>query len=201
MPTDTFFPDTHYHVCHHANSEELLFRSDENYRYLLRLTVKYICPVANVLAYCLMPNHFHLLIRTCGLETLQDKMRQKPKTESPDSFLIQQFSNLCNAYSKAFNRLYNRRGALFRRTLQRKHITNDRQLLNTLIYIHQNPVHHGFTPNWEDWQYSSVHNYLTEKPGNVSTKDIYQKIGTKLEFRKMHEEFALADLQEDLLEV
>lgn len=97
--------------------------------------------------------------------------------------------------------MYSRRGALFRRTLQRKRITNDRQLLNTLIYIHQNPVHHGFTHNWEDWRYSSVHNYLAEKPGNVSTEDMYLKIGSKVEFKRIHEEFDLVDIQEDLLEV
>ncbi len=56
-------PERFYHVYNHANGEENLFRQEENYHYFLKLWTKYIEPIADTFAYCLMPNHFHSLIR------------------------------------------------------------------------------------------------------------------------------------------
>lgn len=56
-------PDQIYHIYNHANGEELLFREDENYNYFLKRLKHYLHPVVKIYAYCLLPNHFHLLIR------------------------------------------------------------------------------------------------------------------------------------------
>ena len=52
-----------YHIYNHANEAENLFREAENYRYFLKQWQKHIQPIANTLAYCLMLNHFHFLIK------------------------------------------------------------------------------------------------------------------------------------------
>ena len=54
----------HYHIYNRGNNRENLFVQARNYPYFLRLYAKYILPVAETFAYCLMPNHFHFLIRT-----------------------------------------------------------------------------------------------------------------------------------------
>ncbi len=61
--TEILIPEATYHVYNRANGSERLFRSEENYRYFLRQYQSYINPIAHTFCYCLMPNHFHFLIR------------------------------------------------------------------------------------------------------------------------------------------
>ena len=61
----------YYHIHHHANGFENIFKSEENYRFFLEKYKFYISPVANTLAYCLMPNHFHFLIKIKSEEELK----------------------------------------------------------------------------------------------------------------------------------
>lgn len=74
--------------------------AERNYRYFLQLYARHIEPVAETLAYCLLPNHFHLLIRV--------REPQSPQAVAPS----QAFSNWFNAYARAFNRRYGRSSAL-----------------------------------------------------------------------------------------
>ena len=55
--------DTIYHVYNHGNGEDLIFREVENYRFFLKRFKTYINPIAKIYAYCLMPNHFHFLLK------------------------------------------------------------------------------------------------------------------------------------------
>ena len=79
------YPETVYHIYNHANGEENIFRSNENYYYFLKKYTEYIHPIAETHAYCLMPNHFHLMVRIRSekeiLEYLQVK---KPTLLTPD---------------------------------------------------------------------------------------------------------------------
>jgi REP element-mobilizing transposase RayT len=67
---DIFEQETYYHVFNHAIGKENLFHTTENYYYFLKKYVQYISPVIDTLAYCLMPNHFHLLIKVKPEQTL-----------------------------------------------------------------------------------------------------------------------------------
>ena len=55
--------DTYYHIYNHANGDDNLFREQKNYPFFLEKYHQHIDPIANTIAYCLMPNHFHLLIK------------------------------------------------------------------------------------------------------------------------------------------
>lgn len=56
-------PGRFYHVLNRGNNRENLFVEKRNYRYFLQLYAQFLSPIADTYAYCLMPNHFHLLIR------------------------------------------------------------------------------------------------------------------------------------------
>ena len=56
-------PDHFYHIYNHANGIENLFRTEDNYHYFLKKYHQHISPIAETWAYCLMPNHFHFLVR------------------------------------------------------------------------------------------------------------------------------------------
>ncbi|MBE61112.1 MAG: transposase, partial [Flammeovirgaceae bacterium] len=120
-------PGLYYHVYNHANGDENLFRREENYHYFLNLWAKHIEPIADTYAYCLMPNHFHALIRIKELDIIEAKIAMSDEV-TIETFISRTFSNFFNAYAKAFNKMYDRRGSLFNRPFKAKEIDNDQYL-------------------------------------------------------------------------
>jgi hypothetical protein len=72
-----------------------------------------------------------------------------------------QFSNLLNAYAKAFNKLNNRMGSLFMHTFKRKQINDATYLRNVVLYIHKNPMESNLCKNISGWKYSSYQEILS----------------------------------------
>ena len=159
-----------YHIYNHANGNENIFREEENYRFFLQQYKKHLADVVDTYAYCLMPNHFHFLIRIKASEELKDltlqsetfpKFRTLEKLESAQypQFVSKQFSNLFSSYTQAFNKKYNRKGSLFMKNFNRKPIESIEQWQETFLYIHLNPIKHKFSKKMEDWKWSSWHAY------------------------------------------
>ncbi|WP_084370450.1 hypothetical protein [Reichenbachiella faecimaris] len=144
---EKFQPDIFYHLVNHAVGDESLFRTDENYHYFLRKYAYYISSVSDTVCYCLMPNHIHIRIRTHSEEVLQKHQKYKGDFHK---LIMQQISNLLNAYTKAYNKKYERKGALWVDYTKRFEIETDRHLTTVINYIHQNPIKHGFTQNLND---------------------------------------------------
>ena len=121
-------PGLFYHIFNRGNNREDLFREERNYLYFLKLYKKYITPIADTFAYCLLKNHFHLLIRIKTEEEIIHpiiKIRRSgdSKSDLNEINFSKQFSNLFNAYSKAINKGYNRTGSLFERPFHRIPVT------------------------------------------------------------------------------
>ena len=194
-------PETVYHVYNHANGSENLFRTEDNYRYFLHKYATYIHPIAETYAYCLMPNHFHVMIKVRDEQTLieyftnykEEETKQLSSTlnltglTNLSGLVSKQFSNLFNAYSKAYNKKYERRGSLFERPFKRKAIANDQYFTQLIAYIHLNPIKHGFCNNLFDWPHSSIHSYLSKKESKLNKSYLEEWFGSKallLEFHK-----------------
>jgi putative transposase len=152
--------DCYYHIYNQGNNKEDIFKEAMNYNHFLNLMKKYIVPVAEILSYCLMKNHFHLLIHTKELETNQT--------------FSQAISNLCNAYAKAINKKYNRTGSLFRVRYRRKKVTNENYLKQLIVYINLNPVYHGFTKNVYAYKYSSLMILLSKRKTFLSRTEVLE---------------------------
>lgn len=123
-------PEGIYHLFNHAVGRENLFRNAENYRYFLDRYLIHLEPVVQTYAYCLLPNHFHLLVRVRSRQELIKNLNLQgfQNLEGLESKIYRRFSNLFNAYAKAYNKSYGRRGALFCHNFQRKSIGNDPEL-------------------------------------------------------------------------
>ncbi|MBK7873636.1 MAG: hypothetical protein IPJ74_24705 [Saprospiraceae bacterium] len=67
---DSFQPELFYHVFNHVVGHEYLFRQNDNYVYFLQKYSQYMHPLWDTYAYCLMPNHFHFLIKVKSLSEL-----------------------------------------------------------------------------------------------------------------------------------
>jgi len=98
------------------------------------------------------------------------------------------FSHLFNAYAKYFNKKYKRHGSLFEREFKRKQIVNLRQLKNTLLYIHNNPVHHHFCSHPMEYPWSSYLTYISIKPTKIRREEAIGWFNDKAEFVTKHDE-------------
>lgn len=182
---EQFQPDAYYHIVNHAVGRENLFLTEDNYRYFLQRYAHYIPSVCITLAYCLMPNHIHILVKTHSEEVLT----KHPKFKSSfHKLIMQQFSNLLNAYAKAYNKKYERKGALWIDYTKRFEITNDRYLTAVINYIHQNPIKHGFTDDLKDWLFSSYQSMLSSKTTLLSRNEVLQWFGNKERYTQFHRE-------------
>lgn len=149
---------TYYHIYNHANGDDNLFREAKNYDFFLKKYHQHIDPIADTVAWCLMPNHFHLLVKIKKEEDIASvfpKFRTLEKLEDRSKFLSKRFSNFFSSYTQAFNKVYKRRDSLFIKNFKRKEILDDDYLQNIVLYIHLNPVKHGFTKRIEDWKHHS----------------------------------------------
>lgn len=182
-------PSGLYHVLNHANGAENIFRNDGNYRYFLQQYAKYIYPIAATYAYCLLPNHFHLLIRVRSEQVLEKQFellkRQGDKTltafqtlsgfeEDVPKVLSMQFNKLFNGYTQALNKQQKRKGSLFIRPFKRKQINDPLYFFNSLRYIHQNPVRHLLAKNLMDWPYNSIHAYLQRNESKIARDEVFR---------------------------
>ena len=189
-------PEHTYHVYNRGIGSELLFLSNENYRYFLRKYDNYIAPVADTFCYCLMPNHFHFLIRIKEEKVLKEFFKDKIK--NPDSsidltgfqnlsgLVSRQFSNFFNAYSKAFNKQHHRSGNLFSRPYKRKLISDETYLRKVIHYIHFNPVMAGIVDSLENWEYSSYESIISNKKTKLQKKEVISYFDDLENFKFCH---------------
>ena len=192
-------PDKYYHIYNHGNGNENIFKSDANFIYFLQQYTKHINPLTHTFAYCLMPNHFHFMVRIKHEEELMKFFKNKLASKDPKSFksildlndisklLSQQFSNFFNAYTKAFNKQHNRKGSLFLDNFNRKQVSNEEYFQKLICYIHFNPVHHQFVKCMDDWKYSSYHSLLSAKLTLLKREEVMQWFGDSENFRVFHQ--------------
>ena len=102
----------YYHIYNRGNNGETLFREQRNYPYFLKLYANYIEPVAATYAYCLMSNHFHLLVRIKEYEECKKVCQSLKDWQTYEAvYPSRAFSNLFSTYTKAFNKSYQRTGS------------------------------------------------------------------------------------------
>ncbi|MGD9991965.1 MAG: transposase [Salinivirgaceae bacterium] len=111
VPAIKLVPNKFYHIYNRGINGCALFNEAANYTYFLSLYKKHIHPVAQTYAWVLMRNHFHLLLRIKPFQNPEGF--QGLRNLSAEKRINQQFSNFFNAYTKAFNKRYNRTGSLF----------------------------------------------------------------------------------------
>jgi len=143
-----------YHIYNRGNNGQQIFFSSDNYYYFLKKLQKELLPHCNVLAYCLMPNHFHLMVKIKGIESNSTISRS----------LNVAIGILLRSYTRAIQRQQNIKGSLFQQKTKAKRLkggTND--TINypaiCLHYIHQNPLRAGSVDRLQDWEFSSYAMY------------------------------------------
>ena len=149
--TTPLVPDCYYHIYNRGHNGADIFFEPENYTFFLRQFRKFVCGEhADVIAYALMPNHYHFLLEVRTFEF---------------SRAMQNFSI---SYVKAINKRYKRVGTLYQGSFQAKIIEQNRYLLHLSRYIHLNPVSAGLVDQPEDWEYSSYREFVGLRDGTIT---------------------------------
>ncbi len=147
-----FHAGEYYHIYHRGQDRQKIFFESENYLHFLRLLKKYRDAFEmNLIAYCLMPNHFHLLVQ--------------PKIFDNLSRFV---GRLEQSYAQALNKRYHRRGNLFHNErFRHAHVYSDRYQLLACRYIHFNPKKDGLVASLRDWPFSNYLEFVGAREGEL----------------------------------
>lgn len=133
-----YVPGNYYHIYNRGAHRAPIIRQKANYRFLIQRMKMYSLKYKiNIVAFCLLPNHYHFLLRQDGRKR---------------AGLLPQ--HLFNVYTKAYNKRYNHSGTLFQGSFKVKWVDSQDYLLHLCRYIHANPVLHGLVRKPQDWPWS-----------------------------------------------
>jgi putative transposase len=140
-----------YHVYNRGIDGLPIFASAENYTYLLRKIKQLVQELAlTMLAYCLMPTHYHFVLRQDG--------------DEPISRFVQR---LFGAYTQAYNRQKGRSGPLFEGRFRHVRVDRDEYAVHLCRYVHLNPIQAGLVDRPEQWVYSNYLEWIGGRPGTL----------------------------------
>lgn len=175
---ESFYPGAYYHLYNRGVNREKIFFERENYLFFLRQLRKYFKrELVSIIAYCLMPNHYHLIIylNTNNLANI-----------------MQRFTL---SYSKAINKRYSRVGALFQGPFKAIQVDRNEYLIHLSRYIHLNPVEANIINKAEDWEFSSYRDYIGIRKGTLIAPDI---VLTQFNSRNDYEQFVKKYEEKDI---
>jgi putative transposase len=179
-----FQPNEAYHIYNRGNNRQRIFFTEENYLFFLKKIGDQIKPYCDILCWCLMPNHFHLIVNSTEASC-------KPRSAF-ESKSIQELSYrigvLLSSYTQAINKQNKTTGSLFQQKTKSKILSvgnnPNRQsyLINAMHYCHQNPWKAGLVKKIEDWPYSSFLDYCGLKDDQLCNKELLMQLtGYRLE--------------------
>ena len=189
-----------YHIYNQGNNGQKIFFSRENYLFFLQKMRIYILPYADILSWCLMPNHFHFMVLVnyedlpldsegfAQSEALADINSRRRTFNSSIGIMLRSYTN-------AINKQQQRTGALFRKKTKAECVTcsdgitpsfynttagtqiniidSEKQYPEMCFhYIHQNPVKAGLAKNAGDWEFSSARDYMNVRNGKLVNKEV-----------------------------
>ncbi|MFW5819765.1 MAG: transposase [Bacteroidota bacterium] len=174
-----------YHIYNRGIDKCSLFKEKANYEHFIRLYDKYINPVANTFAWVLMKNHFHFLVKIKNYDEVKEKMKNLPAKKTVLA-PFQYFSNMFNAYSKAFNKKYDRTGSLFENRFKRKLVKDIEYFQYLVLYIHNNPVNHRIVDDPIKYPWSSYMSCVTLKSATIDCQAVVGYFDNLGNFKSMH---------------
>lgn len=184
-------PGMYYHIYNRSNNGENIFIEERNYRYFLQLYSRYIVPVAETYAYCLLRNHFHLAVRIKDIEEFDElgyKQEQGSSKEPCSLSPSKQFATFFGTYTKAINKVYQRTGTLFEGPFKRIPVENPKYLTHLVAYIHRNPQKHGFVHEYREWPFSSYGALIGQKPTKLERDTVLGWFDGQNKFQAFHGE-------------
>ena len=183
-PPRIFESGSFYHVYNRGNRKQQIFLNYEDYERFLNKILEYKKKSGvNILAFCLMPNHFHFLI-------------QQSSPNAISKFL----SDLCNSYSRYFNTKYETVGGLYQGRFKAKKVDKDEYLIHVSRYIHLNPVElfgpsKNLVNNSLAYKWSSLRYYLSSSKNEIVDTNIILNYFSKKNPVEDYKKFVISNIE------
>jgi len=198
-----FEPSYIYHVYNQGNNRRKIFFARENYLFFLKKINQFVLPYADVLAWCLMPNHFHLMLRVNDVSLIVEKSNSDNQSKSMSELpkhrtLNNSIAIMLRSYTRAINKERNSSGSLFRAKTKAECVNCSKGITPSYInragttsfiqsnpkfqypqtcfdYIHQNPVKAGLVKKATDWEFSSARDFANIRDGKLVNKVVAEE--------------------------
>ncbi|MBW8334399.1 MAG: hypothetical protein K0M40_20450 [Prolixibacteraceae bacterium] len=195
------FEQSHlYHIYNRGNNSQKIFFNRENYLFFLDKIKKNILPHADILAWCLMPSHFHLMVNINNVEVEICEQVSFSHLLIKRRSLNDSISIILRSYTRAIQKQENLTGSLFQNRTKANCLTqmegispawfqsNFGAIINIsdpakeypqicFDYIHANPVKDGFVKIQEEWEFSSARDYAGLRNGKLINKNRANEFG------------------------
>ena len=209
---EKWYSEQYYHIYNRGNNHNKIFYNPNNYDFFLSKISEYLLEYLDILAYVLLPNHFHILVKIKSHKVILKNYLKNYTNKKTDLMQNEEFvnkiigqtlSNMFNSFTKSINKQENRTGGLFEGKCQRKLIKNNEYLNALIAYIHYNPVKHNLltikTSNisktskvYSQYKYSSFNAILSDKPTRIArffVLDIFDGIDNFVDFHLNYENY------------
>jgi REP element-mobilizing transposase RayT len=190
-----------YHIYNRGNNRENIFFRRKNFSYFILNYEKYLIDYLNTYAYCLIPNHFHLLVKIKEKDLILFKYKKAsqlnvviPNLNITD-IISNQFRKFFISYSLSINVQEKRSGSLFLKNFKRKQVQGNLERL--IFYIHNNPVHHKISA-YEEYEWSPYKEIINNPKNKNEYIEILEWFGGEEEFVKYHKESSEDELLREL---
>jgi putative transposase len=193
-----------YHIYNQGNNRQKIFFNRNNYLFFLKKIKTYVDPFTDILAWCLMPNHFHIMVHYNGGTATQGVTQSHPLSNpSKAKSLNDSIGIMLRSYTRAINKQEQRTGSLFREETKAICLTccenitpvwynsmgivkiddiiPEKQYPNICFnYILTNPVKSGFVIRPEEWEFSSYRDYKGLRDGKMISRLLINEYGLAL---------------------
>jgi len=173
-------PDCFYYIYNRGINGCTIFENLDNYLFFLKQFSKYVIPVCDIYAYCLMPNHFHFVLKIKSNEELlifaENELKltnvKNEGLHAIQNVVSKQISKFISSYSQSYNNAHSRHGALLESPFKRKKINSEEYLRNLILYVHQNPT--DLNEDFKMYKFSSYVAMLSNSKTNLKRTEVIE---------------------------
>jgi putative transposase len=168
-------PNEFYHIYNRGNNKQRIFFNDENYLFFIKKIRDQLLPVSKIISYCLMPNHFHLII----MATEKSVVERTTFGGKPMQEFAYRIGILLSSYTQAINKQNKTTGSLFQQKTKAKRLweltgdIKESYLQNCFFYLARNPLKAHLVTNLNEWPYSSYPDYINLRNGTLCDKALF----------------------------
>ncbi len=194
-PTPLLY-DMYYHIYNRGNNRENIFFQERNYTHFMNLYAKYIEPIADTFAYCLMRNHFHILVRIKSEDEILQSLkkssrifnaRKEQEVQEPLELIIpvDSFPIFLMPMQKPSTKPRDEQGACFSILLGVSPLPTTASFLMYLPTF-TNPQKHKYVEDFRDWKWSSYGIIIAESPTKLKRDHVLDQMGGKEQYLEIH---------------
>jgi hydroxymethylpyrimidine/phosphomethylpyrimidine kinase len=172
-------PNAYFHIYNSGEKNQVVFTDEAQYTYFISLMQYHLSPMADILAYCLLPNHVHLVLQMKSENALPAQWKNN---------LAQPFANLFLSFNQSIQKQSGSGSILFQKAYKIHAIQNEEQLVKSIVEVHTNSEKHQIAEDFRQYPYSSFQNILLKKDRVVDGNRCVAHFNNLDNYLKQHEE-------------